>query len=118
MCFDKLKCVLELHQEEAHDKHNDTGGRTRHSHRTVHQTLRPEVWVVFIDLSEQFLDSDIFTLLHTSFDLGPASFKVDFEDLVRDWEYSLAVFVSCIRVFIGVSCCRTLSNVSIWRIHV
>ena len=85
----KLEGILKPHGENAHDEHYNRSCRARHSHRTVHQALRLEVRVVKVNLTEQPLNSSVLSLLFPCLNLRVLRLKINFNDLVWDWEFSL-----------------------------
>ena len=51
----------------------------------MNQAFRVEVWIVVIDLSEEFLDADVLSLLCACLYLCMTGLEIDLEHLVRDW---------------------------------
>lgn len=80
------------------------------------QALSVEVGVLFVDLSEQFLDPDVLFLLHTCLHLRVVGLKVYLEDLIGNWEFPDTLCVGAVVSNFVLS--WTLANMGMWRVHV
>ena len=78
------------------------------------QALRLEVWVFFINRSEELLNSHILALLLPGLHLSPECLEVDIEDLVGDGQLPNAIFYD----FARTASALALADMGVWSVHV
>lgn len=85
LSLDKLKDILEVGFKELHNKHDGTGGGTRHAHSAVNEDFVFVFGVLVVDCDDGLLNFDVlFVLLVFGFAPGLLLLAIDVQHLVRN----------------------------------